>query len=441
MRKPLLAAGQEAAHYEIRGIVKKGFEIEASGKTVYWENIGDPVQKGLHVPDWIRDIVANEVLQSASYAYCDSKGVKSTREYLAAKSTARGGSKVTPDDITFFNGLGDAIARVYGVLNPAARVLMPSPAYPAHSGAEINRIGSKPVSYSLHPENDWLPDPEEVRAVAAANPDVCALLIVNPDNPTGKVYPKHILESLVEVAGEFDLFIICDEIYENLVYRGRMTRLCEVIGDVPAIVMKGISKEIPWPGSRCGWLEYLNRDKDASFEAFCARIDHGKMTEVCSTTLPQRVIPSIMEHPGYTRWHESLNAGLAEKMNNVQKRFNNIPGFECCGGGGAFYSTVHASKEAMNSPVPFHNLSDDQLNLIRSWMKPGLNPDYKLVYYLLAVYGICVVPLSSFGTDYYGFRFTLLEQNNTRFNTFLDTLQEGLQMWTKSEKHPDLIVA
>lgn len=432
MRTALLSPAKVSSNYEIRGIVEKGFQVEAAGQPVFWENIGDPVQKGMKVPDFIKNIVAEEAQNDASYAYCDSKGVPATRRFLAGRTNQYKGIHIEAHDITFFNGLGDAIARLYGQLNPDARVLLPSPTYPAHSAAEITRIGQAPLTYPLDPDNDWLPDFNKIIEMIEQHPEITAILIINPDNPTGTVMPRHALEKLVDIAKTYDLFIICDEIYENMVYEGKMTRLCELIGDQPAIVMKGVSKEFPWPGSRCGWLEYYNRDKDAAFAEFCGRIDQGKMTEVCSTTLPQQALPRIMQHPDYYIYANARNTAVGSKMKRVREVFSDIPGFDCSGGGGAFYATISMDCDMAEKAVPFQSLTDAQLNLIRSWMRPGLPADYKIVYYLLAIYGICVVPLSGFNTSQCGFRFTLLEQDDARFDRFLDLMKEGLSVWSQT---------
>lgn len=432
MRTSLLTPGKAASNYEIRGIVEKGFQVEAAGQPIFWENIGDPVQKGMKVPAFIKEIVADEAMKDATYAYCDSKGVAATRRFLAERTKSFGGISIEAHDITFFNGLGDAIARVYGQLDTRARVLLPSPTYPAHSGAEITRIGEPPLSYPLDPANGWLPDTVEIRRMLNAHPEICALLIINPDNPTGTVMPADTLRELVAIARAYDIFLICDEIYENMVYEGHMTRLCEVVEDVPAIVMKGISKELPWPGSRCGWLEYYNRDKDEAFAEFCTRIDHGKMTEVCSTTLPQRALPRIMQHPEHKLFLRARNEAVSRKMKLVREAFSEIPGFQCSGGGGAFYATISMDCDMAERAVPYQSLTDAQLSLIRSWMRPGLPQDYKVVFYMLAIYGICVVPLSGFNTQQCGFRFTLLEQDEQRFETFIGLMKEALSLWAQT---------
>ena len=135
MRRNILHAGASNLKYEIREIVGAAHEIEALGQEITWENIGDPVQKGEVPPDWMREIVSGLVDEPDSWAYCDTQGVYEVREFLADRVNSRDGVSVIPDDIIFFNGLGDAVAKVYGFLSREARVLGPSPAYSTHSSA------------------------------------------------------------------------------------------------------------------------------------------------------------------------------------------------------------------------------------------------------------------------------------------------------------------
>lgn len=427
MRNSLLPDNLPEINYGIRQIVAKGFEREQLGYPVIWENIGDPVQKGIQLPDWIKDIISKHIQDNDSFGYCDSKGLPRTREFLAARTNAHKGYQITPDDITFFNGLGDAIARFYSMLSSHARVLMPSPTYPAHTGAEKLRIRKEPLTYKLLPENHWMPDPDEVRSMVEKHPGISSLLIINPDNPTGAVYSEKILRELVDIAREYDLFIVADEIYENLVYSGKMVRISDVIGEVPALVMKGISKEIPWPGSRCGWIEYYNRQADAEFKKLCHRIDQCKMTEVCSTTLPQKVLPEILSHEQYQPFLNERTKSLALKMNRLQSRLKRLDGVDCAGAEGAFYATLHLNRSFSHGNIDPGQLPVQQQELFRRWSSEidGAS-DLSLVYYLLAGAGVCTVPLSGFNTDIPGIRITLLEQDMDRFEQMLDQLMLGL---------------
>ncbi|MGA1465425.1 MAG: aminotransferase class I/II-fold pyridoxal phosphate-dependent enzyme [Balneolaceae bacterium] len=281
MQKALLAKDIQPIQYGIREIVQKGKQMEAAGFPVNWENIGDPVHKGMTMPQWMLEVIGRQVGRSESFAYCDSKGTESTRTFLADKTNRLGGVQIGPEDITFFNGLGDAITTLYRLLSPGVKVIQPSPAYPAHTSAERLRLGAEPLTYACDPQRGWRPDVQDLREKVRANPDVMAILVVNPDNPSGAVHAREDLEAIVEVAREFDLVLIADEIYEHVVFDGVMTRLAEVIGpDVCGIAMKGISKEFPWPGARCGWVEVYNRWCEAServgFDAYCTRVDRPR---------------------------------------------------------------------------------------------------------------------------------------------------------------------
>ena len=314
MRQRLLSEGASELSYEIREIAKKAVQLQNMGLPIIWENIGDPIQKHHKMPAWIKEIIARLVSIDDTYSYCPSKGILKTREFLAAQTNALGGAQITAEDICFFNGLGDAIAKIYQYILPTSRVIGPSPAYSTHSSAEGAHANSNPLTYVLDPNNRWLPDLDDLYQKVKYNPSIIGILIINPDNPTGMVYPLDTLKRIVAIAREFGLFLITDEIYLNITYNGaRAYSLAEVIEDVPGISLKGISKELPWPGARCGWMEYYNRDKDADFNRFCEVLDNAKMIEVCSTKLPQLAIPEVLGDARYKSYRQQTNENIGRR--------------------------------------------------------------------------------------------------------------------------------
>jgi len=434
MRNNIVHIGAGELTYEIRAIVEIAEKLNKLGIKTNMENIGDPVAKGEKIPVWMKKIVADLAMKDCSYGYCATKGVLETREFLADLTNKRRKTQITPEDIIFFNGLGDAIQKVYGFLRREARVIGPSPTYSTHSSGEAAHAGQKPVSYRLDPFNNWYPDLDDLRLSVKYNPAISGILIINPDNPTGAVYPERILTEMVALAKEYNLFIICDEIYHNLVYNGQSTKpISDLIGDVPAIAMKGISKEVPWPGSRCGWIEVYNADKNPMFKRYIQSILDAKMVEVCSTTLPQKAIPQIMSHPEYPKYLAERIARYEKFSNIAYDILKNVPGIIVNRTNGAFYMSVIFERGRLNykQTLPIKNkevreLVEDLVN------KEGVSKDKRFVYYLLASTGICVVPISSFCTPELGFRVTLLERDEQEFTRIFETLASSITQYLES---------
>lgn len=434
MRQLLLRPGAEELNYEIRGIVKKARQIEALGYSMTWENIGDPIQKSNRVPDWMKGIIADLLQEDKTYGYADSKGVLDTRKFLATVNNEKGGAQLTAEDILFFNGLGDAIAKLYQFLIPTARIIGPSPAYSTHSSAEAAHANSAPITYRLDPDNQWLPDMEDLYLKVKYNPSIVGILIINPDNPTGMVYPKEVLENFVKLAKEFNLLLIADEIYQNITYNGiKAVALAEVIGNHPAISLKGISKEFPWPGARCGWMEFYNREASQEFSKLCQTLENAKMIEVCSTILPQLAIPRILSHPEFPAYREQANAQIGERSDWMREILGKIEGIKFNPTQGAFYNTVVFDEQLLTSRQSLP-IDDERLQkLVDSWLdEPDMPLDKRFVYYLLASERICVVPISSFCSDLRGFRVTLLEENEAVFKDTFSRLGAAITRYLHS---------
>jgi len=434
MRNNIVHIGAGELTYEIRAIVEIAEKMNRLGLKTNMENIGDPVAKGEKIPKWMKQIVADLAMKDCSYGYCATKGVPETRQFLADLTNSRGKTQISGDDIIFFNGLGDAIQKVYGFLRREARVIGPSPTYSTHSSAEAAHAGQKPVSYRLDPDNNWYPDLDDLRLSIKYNPAISGILIINPDNPTGAVYPERILQEMINIAQEFDLFIIADEIYNNLVYNGQSTRpISDLINGTPALSMKGISKEFPWPGARCGWIEVYNADRDPIFMQYIQSILNSKMVEVCSTTLPQKAIPLILSHPEYPAWLDERKRRYEKFSNIAFDVLKKVPGIKVNRTNGAFYMSVVFDHQTLNDkqslPIKNHEvraLVEDLVN------QPGVSLDKRFVYYLLASTGICVVPISSFCTPERGFRVTLLERNEKEFCRIFKTISESITTYLGS---------
>jgi aspartate/methionine/tyrosine aminotransferase len=343
------------------------------------------------------------------------------------------GVQITSEDICFFNGLGDAIGKVYQFLDPTARIIGPSPAYSTHSSAEAAHANHHPLTYKLDPNNHWYPDLDDLYKKIKYNPNVVGILIINPDNPTGMVYPLETLKRIVEIAREFKLFLIADEIYINITYNGaKAFSLAEVIGDVPGISMKGISKEMPWPGARCGWAEYYNRERDEEFSRLCSAIDNAKMIEVCSTKLPQVALPKILGDVRFTPYREKTNHEIGKRAKVISSILGKVPSVTFNETYGAFYNTIIFREGTLKSHQKIMIKNHEIKSLVESWVDQDIPLDKRFVYYLLAAKGICVVPISSFSSELQGFRVTLLEEDEQSLVKIFNAIAEGINEFVAS---------
>jgi aspartate/methionine/tyrosine aminotransferase len=254
--------------------------------------------------------------------------------------------------------------------------------------------------------------------------------LLSPDNPTGAVYPREILESIAEIARTYKLFLIADEIYAHIVYNGHARlHMSQWVGDVPALAMRGISKEYPWPGSRCGWLEILNKDKDENFATYTNSLLAAKRLEVSSTTLPQMSIPRVVGDPRY-QVHLDRRAAMFEKrVEEAVGYFKDCDAVIVNKPCGAFYLTVMFRDGVLNNRQSL-TIDNPTIKTRIEELVKNVSPDKRFVYYLMGATGIVVVPLTGFQCEHEGFRVTLLETDNERrawvFRTLRDAIDEYL---------------
>ena len=423
----------EKLKYEIREIVLVAKEVEKLGQKITWENIGDPVEKGEKVADWIKKIVQGAAKKNLSYAYSPTKGLDMTREFLANLVNKRGKTKISKENILFFNGLGDAINKVYGCLDKSARIIMPSPGYPAHFSQEAIQAGKEPIFYNLDPKNNWYPNLKDLAQKIKKHPEIVGILIINPNNPTGICWPKKYLVEILKLAKRNGFFIVADEIYINMVFgKEKVISLSDIVGNLPAISMKGISKEFPWPGSRCGWLEFYNLNKDKNFKRYFETIFKSKMVEVCSTSLPQFVIPKIIRSPRYKKTLQERLRKYKEKSDILVKVFKDSKEIILVKPDSAFYATIVFKDGVLNGKQKLEIKNKKIRNLTEKKVNGKIPLDRRFAYYLLGQSGICVVPLTGFYSKYFGFRMTLLEPDFKKFEFICQKIKEKIKEYLKS---------
>ncbi len=430
MRQNLLRADSALLSYPIREVVIIGKELEKLGEfSMIWENIGDPVAAGEPVPKWMHNIIQEQVATDRSFAYTETKGALAAREYVLEHFSDK--KKCTVEDILFFNGLGEAINKVMNNLPKETRVLVPSPTYPSHATAEAIHAGCSFINYALDPNKDWEPDVEEIENKVKYNDNVVGILVINPNNPTGSVYQRETLEKIVAIAKKYDCFLIFDEIYHHMTFdKVKTTLLHEIIEDVPGISMKGISKDVPWPGSRCGWIEVYNAEKDDNFKGFIEIILLTKMLEVCSTTLPQIVLPHLYEHPEYAHYLKTRIRKYEQRANEACAFFSKIPQVRVNKPKGVFYLVVELKdlpRKTLDSVNKQVRLFLDELE--KSPENHSKYSDFQFAYELMGAEGVCVVPLTGFSSNVTGFRMTLLQEDDAIFSKTLEKIGRAIKQY------------
>jgi alanine-synthesizing transaminase len=427
MRVNLIKEGDEQLKYEIREIVEIANEIVAMGVPMIWENIGDPIAKGERLPEWMKHIVEETCREDRVYAYSPTKGDLKTRQFVLDHFSD---SRIcSVDDIIFFNGLGDAINKLFSTLPASARVIGPNPTYPSHATAEAIHHGGDPITYPLMLDHGGRIDTVALEASVIANIEIVGILVINPNNPLGVAHPLEDLVEVVRIARENDCFLLFDEIYQNLVFDpATRVRLSDIVGEVPAISMKGISKEIPWPGGRCGWIEVYNADKDENFRGYIHTIVVSKMLEVCSTTLPQIVFPKLVTHPDFPAFLEARLDKYRARLATALRVFEGCKVLKPVVPDGVFYLTVVIESAAFPVTTPLTAQNEDVrlfIDMLKN--KTVLRTDKQFAYELLGAEGVCVVPLSGFASPIDGFRMTLLEEDAELFEETCVRIRRGAE--------------
>lgn len=407
--------------YGIREVVELAQKLgEADpGFKFIGENIGDPVAKSWNVPQFIRRILA-EIVQknNAIYGYTHSRGTLKSRQWVAEYSRRLApASTLNAEQVFFTNGLGAAISLFYRTLRPGARILQPHPGYPAHISNESFAAGAPSLGYRADPEKGWAPDLAHLESQLKKHRNLAGILMINPNNPTGAVYSREILEQVIRLAERHHLMIISDEVYFRMVFNNtnyvHITELAA--GRVPLIVMRGMSKDIPWPGGRCGWLEFHNLDLDREYRMFFESMKKPLMLEVCAASLPQAAAPLIYESADYARWLKTYTGELEKISNEIAAILGAVPGLKARPIQGAFYLMALFEKGVLNSRQSLPIRNSRAAGIIRAeTAKPDFPLDKRFAYYLLAATGICVVPASDFSSPYPGFRVTTLERDPAR---------------------------
>jgi len=314
--------------YAIRDIIVHAREYEKSGRQIIYLNIGDPAKYDFKTPDHIKQALIDSVSHDFNY-YTDSEGLYELREAIVEKESRKGLS-VTAEDVLVTNGVSEGLdMTMASIVEPNTEVLMPGPYYPPYA-SYVKFYGGRPVEFKLTP--DGKPDLEDL--ISKITPRTRALCIISPNNPTGEVFDHKSLKQLVDIAAEHSLYIICDEIYDSLVFDGEFTGIGKVAKDSPVILLNGFSKVYLMTGWRCGYI---------CMNSNCSQLENirnniPKLARVrISTNLPvQRAAIAALRGP---QDHIPMMVSkLRRRRDLVVKRLNQISSISCNVPKGAFYA-------------------------------------------------------------------------------------------------------
>ena len=314
--------------YAIRDITLHARQYEKAGKKIIYLNIGDPVKYDFPTPDHIKRALLDAVLSNFNY-YADSEGILELREAIVNKESQKGLS-VNVEDVLVTNGISEGLDMVAAsIVEPNSEILMPGPYYPPYS-SYVKFYGGKPIEFKL--TEDGAPDLDDIKS--KITPKARALCIINPNNPTGEVFNSKNLKQFIDLAAEHDMYIICDEIYDKLVFDREFTGIGKVAKDAPVILLNGFSKVYLMTGWRCGYI-CMNSD--------CQKLENirnniPKLARVrIATNLPvQKAAVAALQGPqGYIA--ETVTK-LKKRRDLVVKRLNEIDGISCKLPNGAFYT-------------------------------------------------------------------------------------------------------
>lgn len=319
--------------YDIRGpIMDEAARLEEEGYNIIKLNIGNPAPFGLKAPDEIIvDVIMN--LNNAQ-GYSDSKGIFPARKAIMQYCQDKGIEGVGMEDIYIGNGVSELIMMsMQGLLDSGDEILIPAPDYPLWTAA-VNLAGGRPVHYICDEESDWYPDLEDIKG--KITPNTKGIVVINPNNPTGSVYPIEILEGILEIARENNLIIFADEIYDRILYdETTHTSLAAMADDLLFITLSGLSKSHRVAGFRVGWM-VVSGDKTGA-ESYIEGLDMLSSMRLCSNVPAQYSIQTALG--GYQSLQELILPGgrLKEQRDYAWERLNNIPGISCTKPKGAFY--------------------------------------------------------------------------------------------------------
>ena len=314
--------------YAIRDIVSAAREIEQQGKKVDYLNIGDPVQFGFQPPDNVKQALV-DAINSGNNFYAQSEGLPELLDEIAKKENSKGLS-ISSENVIVTNGVSEGLDMVISsIVEDGDEVLLPGPYYPPYA-SYVRLHGGKPIEFAVNLQNSQ-PDIDDIRSKITAK--TVAICLISPNNPTGLIFDENSLKQIVNIANEHNLYIICDEIYDKIVFDQKFTGIGKVAGDSPVIILNGFSKVHLMSGWRIGYIAFNDSSQLDSIRENLPKLARVRI----SPNLPVQhaALESLRGPQDYI---SEFVSELRSHRDYVIKRLNSMNNISCSSPQGAFYA-------------------------------------------------------------------------------------------------------
>ncbi|MHA1506229.1 MAG: aminotransferase class I/II-fold pyridoxal phosphate-dependent enzyme [Candidatus Asgardarchaeia archaeon] len=339
--------------YAIRDVLVHAKKLEAKGRKIVYMNVGDPLKYDFDTPEELKEGIYNAV-KNGKNGYSDSKGLPELREAISKKEKEVNGALIDPEDIIITSGVSEAInVLMASLLDSGDEVVLPNPAYPSYTSYSKFYYG-KPVFYRTDGENMWVPNTEDLKKKISE--ETKAIFVINPNNPTGAVYERKTLKEIIDIAGEYGIPLVCDEIYDQIVYDGKFVSMASLSKDVPIIGLNGFSKTLLITGWRLGYIYF--KDDKGELSELKNGIEKILRVRLCPNTPAQHAVANFLNKK--SDHLKKMVEKLRVRRDYVIKRVGEIDLISCVKPKGAFYIFPRVSDD-----LPYSRDSDLVLDLLR----------------------------------------------------------------------------
>lgn len=329
--------------YAIRDIVLAARKVEQTGMKVDYLNIGDPVQFGFQPPDNVKQALIDSIKNGENY-YSTSEGLLELREEIAKKENAKG-LAITADDVLITNGVSEGLDMVISsIVEEGDEVLLPGPYYPPYA-SYVRLHGGLPVEFSVDLNNST-PDFDDIKSKITSK--TVAICLISPNNPTGVVFNENALKELVDIANEHNLYIICDEIYDQIIFDDKFVGIGKVAGDSPVIILNGFSKVHLMSGWRIGYIAF---NRSPQLEALREHLPKLARVRIATSLPVQHAALESLRGP--QNYINDFVSEMKKHRDFVVKRLNEMPGLSCSNPKGAFYAFPKIENNRFGSDKEF----------------------------------------------------------------------------------------